>query len=252
LEGGALFISRNNSVFSWMESVFNDCGFYDVTQISLEKKALALKLNEIKPKYVFIHSEFYSCVTPYMIGCHLLKCPDLNIIVVNFGYFHNDDAEHFIFHGAVSYLDINYGVEEFKRGLKKIRNGDGYYSPGVERKISVLDDKPEYKKGITKRQWQVLLFICKGYNKKKIIANLNIKKRTVDTHIYNLKKLFYASNMVDLSNKAACMGWVKKEDLGIQNIKIKTPQLLLKKKRKKITPARGGGIVNQRNLSKYG
>jgi DNA-binding CsgD family transcriptional regulator len=243
LEGGALFISRNNSVFSWMESVFNDCGFYDVTQISLEKKALALKLNIIKPKYIFIHSEFYSCVTPYMIGCLLLKLPELNIIVVNFGYSHNDDSEHFIFHGAVSYLDINYGVEEFKKGLKKIRKGDDYYSPGVERKISDLDDKPEYKKGITKRQWQVLLLICKGYNKKKIIANLNIKKRTVDTHIYNLKKLFYASNMVDLSNKAVCMGWVRKEDLGFKNTRLTTPEFFTKKKRRKKIPVNGGDLA---------
>jgi hypothetical protein len=75
LEGGALFISRNISIFSWLESAFIDCGFYDVIPISLERDALNLKLNEVKPKYVFIHSEFYSCVTPYMTGCLLKKFP---------------------------------------------------------------------------------------------------------------------------------------------------------------------------------
>ena len=238
MEGGALFISRNTEVFSWLESVFKDCGFDDVTPISLKRNDLAIKLNEVKPKYVFIHSEFYSCVTPYMTGCLLKKFPKLNIIVVNFGNFHDGNAGHFIFHGANSYLDLNYGIDKFKEGLKIIKAGQVYYSPDVEQQISDLDELPNYKKEITKRQWQVLLFICNGYKKDEIIVNLGIKKRTVDTHIYNLKKLFYARNWVDLSNKAACMGWIRKEDLGIKNIEIKTPQLFLKKK---IAPVNGGG-----------
>ena len=243
MEGGALFISRNISVFSCIKSAFIDCGFYDVTSISLEKKALALELIKIKPKYVFIHSEFYKCVTPYMIGCLLLKFPELNIIVVNFGNLFDDNAGHFIFHGANSYLDLNYGIEELKRGLKIINAGKNYYSPGVKRQIGDLDDKPDYKREITEREWQVLFLICKGYKEKWIIANLGISKRTVDTHIYNLKKLFYASNWVDLSNKAVCMGWVRKEDLGFENTRLTTPEFFTKKKRRKKIPVNGGDLA---------
>jgi len=220
LEGGSLFISRNTDAYSWLKSAFEDCGFHDVTPISLEKRDLALKLNEMKPKYVFMHSEFYSCVTPYMIGCLLKKFPELNIIVVNFGKFHDGNAGHFIFHGANSYLDLNYNIDKFKEGLKIIKAGQVYYSPGVAQQIKDLDEMPDYKREITKRQWQVLLFICNGRKKEEIIANLGIKERTVDTHIYNLKKLFYAKNWVDLSNKAVCMGWIRKEDLGIKDTGI--------------------------------
>jgi len=241
LEGGTLFISRNTEVFSLLKSSFEDCGFYDVTPISLKKEALALKLNQLKPKYVFMHSEFYSCVTPYMIGCLLKKFPELNISVVNFGHFHDGNAGHFIFHGANSYLDLNYGIDKFKEGLKIIKAGKVYYSPGVERQISDLDEKPDYKREITKREWNVLLLICNGHKNDGITANLGVKKRTVETHIHNLNKLFYANSRVDLSNKAAFMGWVRKEDLGIQDTEIKTPQHPSKKRNKKIPPAHGGG-----------
>jgi len=211
------------------------------------------KMFELKPKYVFIHSEFYSRATPYRIGCLLLKFPDLNIIVVNFGNLYYGNEESFISHGANSYLDINYGIEKFKEGLKIIKSGERYYSPCVERQFKKLDDKPNYKREIREREWDVLLLICDGHTKKEIMVNLEISKRTVDTHIYNLRKLFYAKNWVDLSNKAVCMGWVSKEDLGIEDIKIKAPQFTSKKKRgRKTTPAHGGGIVNQRNHLKYG
>jgi len=241
LEGGALFISRNTSVFSWLESVFFDCGFYDVTPISLRKNALAKKLNDVKPRYVFIHSEFYSRATPYMIGYLLLKFPELNIIVVNFGNLFEYNAGHFIFHGAKSYLDINYGVEEFKDGLKKIKTGESYFSPDIERQFKKIDDKPDYKKEINKREWNVLLLICNGHTKEDIMANLEISKKTVDNHIYNLRKLLYAGNWVDMSNKAVCMGWVRKEDLGIKDIKIKEPQFTARRrKRRRKIPVNGG------------
>ena len=241
MEGGTLFICRNTEVFSLLKSSFEDCGFYDVTPISLNKEALALKLNQLKPKYVFMHSEFYSCVTPYMIGCLLKKFPELNIIVVNFGYFPDSLAARFIIHGANSYLNFKDGADEFRNGLMTIKSGQVYYSKGVERHIRDFDEMPNYKKEITEREWQVLFLVCNGHKNKGITANLLISRRTVDTHIHNLKKILDGKDRNDLTRKAVFLEWVKKEHLGFNGAEIEIPQYPSKKRNKKIPPAHGGG-----------
>ena len=224
MEGGALFISRATSIFSWLESTFSDSGFRDVAVSSLDRDALAFQLNELKPGNVFINSEFYSGVTPYMVGELLARFQKLKISVVNFGNFPDSLAVRFIFHGAKSYLDFNDGSGEFRKGLKIIQSGEDYYSPGVERQLKAWDDKPNLAKETTDRQWQVLFLVCNGFKDDQIAANLAISKRTVDTHIENLYEIFDVNKREDLLRKAVCMGWVDKEHLCFHGTDLIVPQ----------------------------
>jgi len=224
LEGGTLFISRTTSIFSWLESAFDDSGYRNVTLSSLDRDALAFQLNELKPGNVFINSEFYSGVTPYMVGELLARFPKLKISVVNFGNFPDSLAVRFIFHGAKSYFDFNDGSGEFRKGLKIIQAGQDYYSPGVERQLKACDEKPNLAKEVTDRQWQVLFLVCNGFKDDQIVANLAISKRTVDTHIENLYEIFDVDKRGDLLRKALCMGWVEKEHLCFHGTDINMPQ----------------------------
>jgi len=242
LEGRALFISRNTSVFSWLESVFNDCGFYDVTPISLERDALAFKLNELKPKYVFINSEFYSCVTPFMIGLLHENFPDVNINVVNFGNFPDSLVVRFFYHGANSYLNVNDGIGEFKNGLNIIKTGEKYYSPGVDRYIRELDEIKNLKTYTTDREWQVLFLICNGFINDGISFYLSINIKTVETHIQNLYKKFDVAKKENLVRKAVYLGWVKKEHLVFNGNDIKIPKNPSRKRMKKIAPRMAGAV----------
>jgi len=241
LEGGALFISRNISIFSWLESAFIDCGFYGVIPISLERDALNLKLNEVKPKYVFINSEFYSCVTPFKIGSLHEDFPDLNINIVNFGNFPDTLAVRFFFHGAKSYLDVNYGIEEFKNGLRIIKTGEKYYSPGVYRYIKELDDINNLKTYATDCEWQVLFLVCNGFLNEGIAFYLSISEKTVKNHIQSLYRIFDVGNRLNLARKADKMGWVNKKELVFNGDDIKIPKNPTKKRMKKIAPLHGGG-----------
>ena len=241
MEGGTLFISSTIATFSWFKSVFDDCGFKGIIPRAPEKNELYSLLNELKPKNVFIDSEFYSCVTPYMISGLLKKIPELNIIVVNFGCFPDSLAARFIVHGAKSYINFKDGADEFRNGLMTIKSGQVYYSKGVERHINDFDEMPNYKKEITEREWQVLFLVCNGHKNKGITANLLISRRTVDTHIRNLKKILDGKDRNDLTRKAVFLEWVKKEHLGFNGDEIEIPQHPSKKRNKKITPAHGGG-----------
>jgi DNA-binding NarL/FixJ family response regulator len=245
LKGGTLFISRNINVFSWLESVFEDCGFYGVIPISLDRDALAFKLNELKPKYVFINSEFYSCVTPFMIGGLHKYFPDINISVVNFGNFPDSLAVRFIFHGAKSYLDVNDGIEEFKKGLNIIKTGEKYYSPGVYKLIIELDEIKKFRSYTTDREWQVLFLICNGFTNEGICFYLSISDKTVETHINSLYKIFDVGNRVNLARKADKLGWINKKELVFNGNDVKIPKNPLKKKIK-IPSAHGGGRLIKR------
>ena len=253
MTGGTLFISRKTNVFSWFKSAFENCGFRDVNITSLDRDALTFKLIELKPKYVFIQSDFYSCVTPFMIGCLLDELPDLKINVVNFCNFPDNLAVRFIQHGAISYLDFNDGVEEIENGLRLIYSGENYYSPGVYLKISKMDNLPRLKTRPTDREWYVLLLVCNGAIDDGIMDNLEISRRTVEKHINKLNKKLDTGNRINLVRKAIYLEWVKKEELVFNCNDLNIPENPTKRKIKK-TPScmTGAGFVNQRNLSKYG
>ena len=223
MEGGTLFISRKTQVFSWVKSVFEDCGFDDVTLSSFDNFDLAGQLNKLKPKNVFINSNFYSAVTPYMIGCIIAKFPDLNIHVFNIGCLPDSIAVRFIFHGAKSYLDLNFGIEEFRNGLKKIKSGNNYYSPNVQSQIDEIYEKPNLKREISNREWQVLFLVCNGFKNNQVADYLKISKRTVIYHLVNIYKLLDVVNRIDLIRKAVFLGWVNVNQLVFHGTDIKIP-----------------------------
>ena len=221
MEGGTLFISRTTAIFSWFENVFYDCGFKNVTLSSLEKDALAFQLNELKPKYVFIDSEFYSIATPYMIGKLIKKFPKLKINIVNFGSFPDSIAVEFICNGANSYINFNDGIEEFKNGLRIINTGEEYYSQKIKQEIDLSSDNITLNDDVTKRENQVLLLTCNGFTSVQIAANLPIEKRTVDKHIDNMYKKLKVHKKVDLLRKALILELVKIKDLSFHATDIK-------------------------------
>jgi len=192
-----------------------------------------------------MHSEFYNGVTPFMTGCLHDNFPELNISVVNFGNFPDSLAVRFIFHGAKSYLDINNGIKEFKKGLSMIRTGEVYYSPGVDWRINELDEMKKLKSYTTDREWQVLFLVCNGFINEEIAYWLAVCEKTVETHINSLYKIFDVANKVDLARKAEESGWVNKKELVFNGNNLKIPKNPSKKKRKN-PPAHGGGRLVKR------
>jgi len=213
LEGGTLFISRTTVIFSWFKSFFEDCGFKGVISIEYERDDLDTLLNELKPKYVFIHSEFYSCVTPYMIGKLIKRFPKLKINIVNFCILPVNIAAQFILYGANSYLDFNDNIEEIKKGLELIKSGKDYYSQKIKQGIDLTNENMDFTKDVTNREKQVLRLVCNGFNDNQIATSIKKSRRTVDTHINNLYKKLDVKNRVNLLRKALFLGLVNLKDI---------------------------------------
>ena len=224
MEGGALFISRSTDIFSWVKRVFDDYGFKGTIKNVHEKDDLETLLNELKPKNVFIHSEFYSCVTPYMIGKLIKRFPKLKINIVNFCILPVNIAAQFISHGANSYLDFNDSFDEIKKGLEIIQSGKEYYSQKIKREIDLTNESIDFTKDVTNREKQILRLVCNGFNDNQIAANIKKSRRTVDTHINNLYKKLGVNKRVDLLRKALFLDLVKIKDLSFHGTNIKIHQ----------------------------
>ena len=92
-------------------------------------------------------------------------------------------------HGAVGYLSKNSDRGEIIRALKNCLNGKEFVNKNLlkEDKISSVDkDKYQTKYSLSTREREVLLHILKDEKNLTIAKELNIGKRTVETHRKNI------------------------------------------------------------------
>ena len=92
-------------------------------------------------------------------------------------------------HGAVGYLSKNSDRDEIIRALTNCLNGKEFVNKNLlkEDKISSVDkDKYQTKYSLSTREREVLLHILKDEKNLTIAKELNISKRTVETHRKNI------------------------------------------------------------------
>jgi hypothetical protein len=123
LADGTLIISMAIFLFPFFKQYLEGFGFRGVETAEVEKDGLVFKINETRPRLMFIESGFYGQSTPFMAGNLAKKFPKLRIAAFNLGEFPNDLAMRFIFRGVKSYLNFRDGIEEFNKGLRIIQRG---------------------------------------------------------------------------------------------------------------------------------
>jgi DNA-binding CsgD family transcriptional regulator len=208
-----LLISRYTNLLPWYKSVFEEVGYIDVYVTDKDKDGLNMLINDIKPRGIFIASNFYSIGTPYMVGLLHEMFPKLNITVASVEDYPEELTPWFIFHGAKSYVNLLDGVDEFKNGLKHILGGERYIAPGTKYIIDSFDEWPDCNLKVTRRQKEVLLMVCNAYSKKKIQNELQISEYTVHYHLKELMKIFHVHSKEELIKVAYCLDLVLKNHL---------------------------------------
>jgi len=197
MQGGTLLVSRAVKWFPHFKMRLEALGFPDVHVTCKEKDGLNMLINDLKPQYILMSSNFYDCGTPYMVGQLMSVFDELNIAIINSGFFPDAIAAWFIFHGIKYYVKLLDGKEEFQRGLQCILNRKKYIAPDVQAIINELGEMPVPLKE-TRRQREVLLMLCCGLSIKKMIKNLQVCKATIENHIRELMKIFNSRDRVEL------------------------------------------------------
>jgi len=132
--------------------------------------------------------------------------------------------------GADGYLLKGASKEEFLKALTVVSSGEKYFSGDVSsilvKKIksegivsttqaveseapSNTSDKADNNPfDLTKRERQILQLAVSGKTNKDIAEELNISKRTIEVHRFNLMKKMGVKNVLELSNKARSYGLI--------------------------------------------
>ena len=145
---------------------------------------------------------------PGLQGNHIAKIitekyPQIKIIFLS----SNTDKESLkeaIESGGLGYLSKDVTEEEFLLALKKIKDGENYYSIGIQQAVfngftsnvkiqSTHNDIP-----LSKREIDVIKLFVDGFSYKEIAERLSISKRTVETHKKNILDKLELNSTVDL------------------------------------------------------
>ena len=210
---GTLLVSRYTKLLPHFKKRIEALGFPDVHVTDKEKDGLNTVINEVKPHYVILGSNFYSAATPYMAGQLHNLFPRLTIAAVTTAPFPDDLAAWFVFHGVRYYINLFDGLDEFHHGLNCLLQGKEYISPSVQKVINRLHEVPDVRNKADKRQLEVLILLCNGNSPIAIADCLHISRWTVDWHIKELKKVFHVHTREQLISMAFYLGIVRKEDM---------------------------------------
>jgi len=214
MRGGTLLVSRAVNWFPYFKERLEAFGFPNVHVTAAEKDGLNLLINELKPDYVLVGSNFYDCGTPYMVGQMLSVFPKLNISVISTSPFPDAVAAWFIFHGVKYYVKLYDGENEFKHGMQCILDRKKYIAPEVQVILNGLKEFPDVPLNATKRQKEILLMLCCGFTIRQIVEMLHICKVTVEKHIKELMKIYNSRGREELIKTAHCLDIFTKKELG--------------------------------------
>ena len=218
-------VSRAVKLHPHIKRRLEELGFLNVDITSEEKDSLNFIINEKKPDLILIGAAFYQAATPYMTGELLERFPHLNIAALSVHDYPESLAAFFIWHGVKSYVSLWEGYEEFHKGLQDVRKGMIYIAPSCQRVMEQAGEWPKTKTKITKRFREILVFLCNGYIPEHIGDEMHITRRTVNTHLRDMYKMFHVRGREEMVALAWGLDLVTKDDLRFID-RRKTPESL--------------------------
>lgn len=114
--------------------------------------------------------------------------------------------------GALGFIPKAHSSQQMLTALKDILDGEIYIPEDIEKQINNLETKRPpaeassndalKSSGITKRQFEVLQLLAKGYSNKQIATTLFLTEHTVKTHISALFTALGANNRTECVQNA--------------------------------------------------
>jgi DNA-binding NarL/FixJ family response regulator len=234
MTGGTLVISRAKMLYPNIKRHFEKAGFNNVNITGLEREALNIKIDELKPKIILIDSDFNQAATPFNVGIIHNRFPKYNIAAVAYNNYPLTIAAWFIWYGAKSCLHLwADGSDEFNRGLQAIKNGKEYISPIIKSILDLFPEWPKTKCNVTNRQFESLILLCCGMKPEDVADEMYITRKTIDKYFAAMFEVFHVHSQEELISRAWVSGLVNKEDLKFyrKEKELKLPEWAIIKQR---------------------
>ncbi|OOZ39432.1 DNA-binding response regulator [Solemya pervernicosa gill symbiont] len=140
----------------------------------------------------------------------------LNSIIVLSAEEHPNTIKAALEIGALGFIPKSHSSKEMLSALQAVLDGEIYVPEGIQKQIDNLtttrppkaaENNSQLKaSGTTKRQYDVLLLLSKGYSNKQISASLFLTEHTVKTHISALFNALSAQNRTECVQLAQHQG----------------------------------------------
>lgn len=114
--------------------------------------------------------------------------------------------------GALGFIPKSLGSEEMQRAISQVLSGIPFVTENIRHKLSKAPDFPPYSEeaitkirkqlGISKRQYDTLVLLARGYSNNRIAEELHLSVNTVKSHVSILFQQLVASNRTDCMLKA--------------------------------------------------
>jgi two-component system nitrate/nitrite response regulator NarL len=111
--------------------------------------------------------------------------------------------------GASGYLTKNVDITELVTAIEVVHSGNIYVCREIkDREFFQGLTGSEENNNITSKELEVIQLVIKGHTSKEIGETLNVAKRTIDTHRYNIMKKLNVANISQL------IDWAKNKGIG--------------------------------------
>ena len=107
--------------------------------------------------------------------------------------------------GACGFLLKDSDIDEVVAAIEAVMAGDNYFSPALQSSLGAFgsaeaDDEPreDSTDGLSSREIEILVGVCRGLSNQEIADELFISKRTVDKHRANIMEKTGCRNTANL------------------------------------------------------
>jgi NarL family two-component system response regulator LiaR len=114
--------------------------------------------------------------------------PQLNVVALSM-YGNENYYTQMINAGAKGFILKNSGIQDVENAIQNVMSGNNYFSHEIfQRLIHGLGRKQQKSSsaGLSTREEEIVLLICKGLSNQEIADKLYLSKRTVDKHRENI------------------------------------------------------------------
>jgi DNA-binding NarL/FixJ family response regulator len=175
-----------------------------------------------RPRLVFLESNYWYEMTPYMIAQYAGRFPRMSIAVFSYERLAPGRAAGFINLGAASYVDLRADNEEEIREAFRLIMRDRHYLPGwLEAAAAGYElESAEYSR-LNKGEIPVLRLSALGNSIEDIALKLDIEAGTVRNYISNIHKKFSIHSHTELVGLSLRIGIVQTGELVTEAVNIR-------------------------------
>jgi DNA-binding NarL/FixJ family response regulator len=140
--------------------------------------------------------------------------PRLRVILFSVASLPREDKRRYLWRGADSFISLREKPELVQRKMKSFFDGYDNVSEKALREVRERNRLADIPPHLTPQEVEVCRFVAREKGRKEIADCLSISVKTVDNHLYSVRKKFGKRNKVGILRVAVSIGILSPEELG--------------------------------------